>query len=375
TSIGKDLTLDQLKNDHDVIFVASGANGSAKIALEGAEKGGVLWGLDFLQDVGQGKSFDFKGDVIVVGGGNVAIDVALTAGRMGAVNVHLFCLENREEMPAHKWEIARAEEEGVLIYNSYGPKKIFGEDTATGLGLIKCTSVFDEAGNFNPTYDEEITYKKEAHHIILAVGQTADLGFLKGRDDIKVNKAGIEVNEKDLSTGEPGVFAGGDVVSGPESIIAAIALGRRAAISIDEYLGGDGDITETLASPEGEVLLPEIIGEAQPRNDMALLKPWERVFGFDQVELPLTDEQIEAEASRCLDCDARQFEVVLNMEYCKECGYCAEVCGVDVFAPADFFNAKGYRPMECQSADWCVGCFKCFFACPDFAIDVQEVTA
>ena len=179
TTIGKDITINQLKKDFDAIFIASGANGSAKIPLDGSEKKGVLWGWDFLRDVGMGKAFDFKGDLIVVGGGNVAIDVALTAKRMGAGNVHLFCLEKRDEMPAHEWEIARAEEEGVLISNSWGPKKVLGEEKVTGLGLIKCTSVFDKEGNFNPTYDEEITYKMNANHIILAIGQSADLEFAK----------------------------------------------------------------------------------------------------------------------------------------------------------------------------------------------------
>jgi len=225
TVIGKDLTLDQLKKDFDAVFVASGANGSAKISLEGSEKEGVLWGWDFLRDVGMGETFAFKGDAIVVGGGNVAIDVALTAKRMGAESVHLFCLEKRDEMPAHEWEIARAEEEGVLVNNSWGPKKVLGEGKATGLGLIKCTSVFDNAGNFNPSYDEEITYKMDANHIILAIGQTADLEFVDKLKGIDATGGRIAVEETGLATGEKGVFAGGDVVSGPDTIISAMAHG------------------------------------------------------------------------------------------------------------------------------------------------------
>ena len=375
TIIGKDLTLDQLKGDFDAVFVASGANGSAKISLEGSEKEGVLWGWDFLRDIGMGKSFDFKGDVIVVGGGNVAIDVALTAKRMGAENVHLFCLEKREEMPAHEWEIARAEEEGVLVNNSWGPKKVLGEEKATGLGLIKCTSVFDNEGNFNPSYDEEITYKMDANHIILAIGQTADLGFVEGLKNINTSGGRIAVAETDLATDQEGIFAGGDVVSGPDTIIGAMAHGRKAATAIDQYLGGDGNIDEVLAAPEDEVVLPEFVTEVKPGVDMAILRPWERIVGFEQVELGLTDDQVTAESSRCLDCDARKFEVILNVEYCKECGYCAEVCGVDTFGAAEFFNAKGYRPEEVKTSDWCVGCFKCYFACPDFAIDIIEITA
>ena len=375
TTIGKDITMDQLKKDFNAIFIASGANGSTRISLDGSEKKGVLWGWDFLRDVGLGKTFDFSGDVIVIGGGNVAIDVALTAKRTGAANVQLFCLEKREEMPAHEWEIARAEEEGIIINNAWGPKKILGEKAVTGLGLIKCTSVFDNAGNFNPAYDEEITNKVSADHIILAVGQAADLGFMKQEKNINASGGRIKVEETGLATGEKGVFAGGDVVSGPDSIIGAIAHGRKAAAAIDQYLGGDGNIDEVLATPEEEVVLPEFVIETRPRNDLGLLKPWERISGFDQVELALTNEQIADESSRCLNCDARKFEVILNTEYCKECGYCEEVCGVGTFGYADFFNAKGYRPEEVKSSDWCVGCFKCYFACPDFAIDVVELTA
>jgi NADPH-dependent glutamate synthase beta subunit-like oxidoreductase len=372
TSIGKEITLDQLKEDFDALFVASGANGSMKIPLEGVEKEGVLWGWEFLRDVGLGKRFDFNGDVIVVGGGNVAIDVALTTKRMGAKDVHLFCLEKREEMPAHEWEIARAEEENILIHNSWGPKRVLGGEAVKGLSLIRCTSVFDDDGNFNPTYDEDMTRKADADHVILAIGQAADLGFVENKANITTSQGRIEVHETDFSTGEKGIFAGGDVVSGPDSIINAIAHGRKAASSIDRYLGGDGSIDEVLAQSHSEVLLSDFVIEIKSRDQMPLLKPWERISGFEQVELGLTEDQIAAESRRCLECDAREFEVSLNIEYCKECGYCEEVCGVGTFGPAEFFNEKGYRPEEVKSSRWCVGCFKCFFACPDFAIDVKE---
>ena len=373
-TIGKEITLDQLNKDFDAIFVASGANKSITIPLEGAGKKGVLWGWDFLRDIRLGNTFQFVGDVIVVGGGNVAIDVALTAKRMGANNVHLFCLEKREEMPAHEWEVARAEEEGVFINNSWAPKKILGEKQLEGLGLVRCTSVFDDACNFNPTYDEEITHKLESNHVVLAVGQTGDLEFVKNEKNIKTHGGQIEVRGEALATGKKGVFAGGDVVSGPDSIISAIAHGRRAASAIDQYLGGDGNIDEVLATPEEEVLLSEFVIDVKQRNDMALLKPGERTAGFDHVELGLTEDQIVAESSRCLNCDARKFDVVLNTEYCKECGYCAEVCGMEVFGPAEVFNTKGYRPEEVKSSNWCCGCFKCYFSCPDFAIDIKEAT-
>jgi NADPH-dependent glutamate synthase beta subunit-like oxidoreductase len=375
TTVGKDIPLNQLKKDYDAIFLAGGANASARISLKGAEKKGVFWGWDFLRDVKLGKALKMRGEVVVVGGGNVAIDVALTAKRLGAKNVHLFCLEKRVEMLAHEWEIALAEEEGVSINNSWAPKKVMGEASVTGLNLMKCISVFDSERKFNPTYDEKATRKIEARTVILAVGQTAELGYLKEHKGIKVQSGRIEADEKDLSTGEKGVFAGGDVVTGPASIIQAIAQGRKAAGAVDRYLGGDGNIDEILARPEKEVRLAEFAGNGKPRSVMPLLKMKERSTGFGQVERGFTDEQIAAETNRCLNCDARRFEVVLNTEYCKECGYCAEVCGVSTFAPAEFFNAKGYRPQEVKSSKWCVGCFKCYFACPDFAIDVKEVKA
>jgi formate dehydrogenase (NADP+) beta subunit len=375
TTVGKDTTLDELKKEHDAVFLASGANGSAKIPIEGSEKEGVLWGWDFLKDVALGGNLNLEGDVVVIGGGNVAIDVALTAKRLGAERIQIFCLESRDEMPAHGWEIARAEEEGVLINNSWAPKRVLGNGRVSGIGLIKCTSVFDKACNFNPTYDEDIAYKADADYVILAVGQRADLEYVKSMDSVGVEGGRIRVAEDNLATGETGVFAGGDVVSGPDSIIGAIAQGRKAAVSIDLYLGGDGDVSETLAEPEDEVLLEDFVLKIEPRNEMRILKPWARFPGFEQVELGLDDDRIEAEASRCLNCDARQFMVVLNTEYCKECGYCSEVCGVETFGPAEFFNAKGYRPNEVKSSDWCVGCAKCYFSCPDFAIDVVEVIA
>ena len=374
TVIGKDVTVDELKKNFDVLFLASGANGSARIAVEGSEKKGVFWGWDFLKDVALGETFDMNGNVVVVGGGNVAIDVALTARRLGAQNVQLFCLEAREEMPAHAWEIARAEEEGVMIHNGWGPVEVMGDKAAAGLRFQKCLSVFDKSGKFSPEFDAETTEKAEGSAVILAVGQAADLGYVEGQAGIDAANSRIGVSENQ-ATGDAMVFAGGDVVSGPDSIIGAIAQGRKAAGAMDAYLGGDGNIDEVLATPEDEITLAPFLLEVKSRNEMEILKPWARLNGFDQVEKGLSSQGIADEAARCLNCDARKFEVVLNMEYCKECGYCAEVCDVGTFGPASIFNTKGYRPAEVKSSDWCVGCFKCYFSCPDFAIDVAEVTA
>ncbi len=372
TLVGKDVTLEELKKDYDAVFLAAGASAAAKIPLEGAEKSGVYWGLDFLRDVSQGVNGTTGNQVAVIGGGNVAIDVALTARRLGAKKVDLFCVEKREEMSAHPFEIALAEEEGIAIHNQWAPAKILGADKVAGLKVKRCLAAFDQTGKFNPTYDEETTEKIDAGTVILAIGQTGALDFA-AQAQVKLNGSRVIACERSLCTNVPGIFAGGDAVTGPASIISAIAQGRKAAEAIDKFLGGQGDISETLAAPEDFVELEEFIPLVQPRHDLPHLKEWERVLDFGHVELPMTDRNIKAEASRCLNCDARKFEVVLEKENCKECGYCAEVCGIGTFAPAAGFNQKGYRPMEVKSADHCVACFKCYFVCPDFAIDVKEV--
>lgn len=373
TLLGRDVSLSSLGQDFDAVCITVGAAAGTRIPLEGVEKRGFYWGLEFLKDTALGKPVDLGKKVVVIGGGNVAIDVALTAKRLGAEEVSIFCLESREEMPAHPWEIALAEEEGVFINNSWAPKKVLGNDKVAGLGLRRCVSVFDNACNFNPVYDDEITHRITADSIIAAIGQVPDLGFLKSCPEIQTsgNKVGVK---EDLSTGTKGIFAAGDVVTGPSSIINAISQGRSLAESIDKFLGGSGDISEILAEPETEVTLSEQ-QPITPRQEIHHLKGWQRLGNFDQVEIGLNDTQIAQEASRCLECDARKFEVTVNTANCKECGYCAEVCAMQVFGPAANFNARGYRPMEMKSSDWCIGCLKCFFSCPDFAIDVRERTA
>jgi len=373
TVVGSDVSLAELKKDFDAVFVASGANSSARIPLEGSDKDGVLWGWEFLRDVGLGSEFELGDKVVVVGGGNVAIDVALTAKRLGAGEVQLYCLEQRAEMPAHPWEVNLAEEEGVVINNGWGPKEVLGGGEASGIGFKACTQVFDKSGAFNPIYNEGITTTNTADTVILAIGQSPVLEFLSG-EAVQTQGNRIVAGE-DLATADKGVFAGGDVVSGPASIIAGVAQGRAAAENIDKFLGGAGDIAETLAEAEDEVELTPLTGEVLPRAKQPHLHPWECGDNFDQVELPMADTAIKAEAKRCLQCDARLFEVVLDVENCKECGYCAEVCGVETFGPAELFNTKGYRPMEVKSPDWCVGCFQCYFSCPDFAIGVREKSA
>ena len=306
--LGKDFTLESLKqNGFEAVFLAVGAQLSRRIALEGCNLPDVLWGVDFLRQVAQGEKVRLKDKVVVIGGGNVAVDVALTALRCEARDVSMVCLESEAEMPARVWEIEGAVAEGVKILPSWGPDRIISENgRITSLDLVECACVFDENGNFCPQFSD----RKECmlvDQIILAVGQASDVSFLGAGGPIHVNRGLIVVNPESLETGMQGVYAGGDVTKAPGAIIHAIASGRKAAASIDQALGGDGEIEEVLFSK----------GASEPklgRHEGFALWPRERVperaaaarkLGFDEIALGFTDEQAFKEARRCLQCDLR----------------------------------------------------------------------
>jgi len=245
TKLGRDFDINQLKADwYEAVFLSLGAQQSRTIDLAGSELEDVFWGLDFLREVNEGKEMTLKQKVVVIGGGNVAVDVALTAFRCGAEEVILACLECREEMPANAWEIEEAIEEGVTIMPSWGPRKIIDDHgKVSRVELVRCTSVFDENDNFCPTF-ANITETVAADQVILAIGQATDFSGVDDALAFKIENGLIVIDETTLETNVPGIFAGGDVSKAPGSIIDAIAAGRRAACSIDAFLGGDGDISE-----------------------------------------------------------------------------------------------------------------------------------
>ena len=245
--------------------------------------------------------------VIVIGGGNVALDVARTALRCGAVDVKMACLEGLNEMPASAWEIEGAKAEGVQILPCRGPAKIISEDgKLTGMDIVECTAVCDDQGNFFPEFSD----KKECimvDQVILAVGQATDLSFLDQDSPVKVNRGLVVVNEDTLETGMPGVYAGGDIAKAPGSVIHAIAAGRRAAASIDKALGGSGDIDEVLF-PRGnpDPFLGRDEGFAfYPRENMPELDVDTRIRGFQEIAPGYSNDTAAKEAGRCLQCDLR----------------------------------------------------------------------
>jgi NADPH-dependent glutamate synthase beta subunit-like oxidoreductase len=309
-TLGRDVTMDQIKNGgFDAVFLGVGAQLSRRIPLEGSDLPDVLWGVDFLRQVAEGEDIHLKNRVIVVGGGNVAVDVALSAIRCGANDVTMVCLEGREEMPAHESEIQGVLDEGVRLMTSWGPHKILSENgQITGMELVHCVSVFDDQCVFNPCFDDA-KKKMEGDQVVLAIGQASDLEFLEDKSQISVNKGLIVVDEDTLETGMKGVYAGGDVAAVPGAIINAIAAGRKAASSIDEALGGTGDIEEVLFerdAPDQHIGRDEGFA-SWPREKVPELELKARHQGFQEVALGYDDEQAIKEARRCLHCDLRLY--------------------------------------------------------------------
>jgi len=307
-ALGKQITLDQLRNDgYEAVFLGIGAQLSRQIPLQGVDSADVFRGVDFLSRVVEGEKIRLKNRVIVIGGGNVAVDAALTAKRCGAKEVTVVCLEKREEMPAHAWEVERALAEGVKIMHSWGPHKILTENgRIRGVEIVACISVFDDRGVFNPKFGET-KQTIRGDQVILALGQAPDLSFLRSTPSIEAERGLITVDEDSLETGMKGVYAGGDVTADPGAIIHAIAAGRKAASAMDKALGGTGDIEEVLF--EREAPQPNVGRHdgfaAWPREKAQEIEVQRRHEGFREVVLGFTDEQAAKEAKRCLQCDLR----------------------------------------------------------------------
>jgi NADPH-dependent glutamate synthase beta subunit-like oxidoreductase len=304
TPIGEKITLSDLRKDFQAVFISSGAWLSKKISVQGSDLDGVEWGLDFLRDVKKKKITSMSDRLVVIGGGNVAMDVARTAIRLGASEVQLACLECTEEMPAHDWEIEDAKEEGVVMNPSWGPSKILGKDgKVVGVELVKCVSVFDQKGKFAPRFDTCETKKIDTDKVVLAIGQSPDLSWIQGLD----TKNGVLSVDKKMQTNVAGVFAGGEAVRGAASVVEAVADGASTASEIDKYLGGDGNIYPTLVSslkPDPHIGVVEGFANIN-RVGIAKINPDIRIKNFEMVENCYDEKQAKEEAMRCLRCDLR----------------------------------------------------------------------
>lgn len=303
---------DLRKEGYDAVFIAAGAQASRHVGVPGEDEGlaGLHYGLEFLSRIKVTEDLRLEGRVVVIGGGNVAFDVARTALRVGAADVQIFSLEAMDELPAWAKDVEEALEEGVVINPSWGPKRIINEDgRITGIEFMRCTSVFDREGAFSPAYDEADTQIVATDNVIISIGQAADMSFLSEDSQLERELWGaLAVDENTLSTNIPGVFAGGDFTTGPTFVIRAIASGRRAALAVNKYFMGDKGRIEipdekTEMKFSSGLALDKEETDARPRAETEFEKPVERVRDFREVEKGFLEDQALKEATRCLRCD------------------------------------------------------------------------
>ncbi|MCP4726755.1 MAG: FAD-dependent oxidoreductase [bacterium] len=338
--IGKDITLDELRKKHSAVLIAVGAKKSRRLPIPNADAEGVIGGIKFLRDAALYEDVNLGKKIIVIGGGNVAYDVARTVVRqteydvsrtalrqLGVKEVHLACLESLEEMPADTLEIEEGAEEGVIRHNSLGPTEIIIDDIgkATGVKFIHCISVFDEKGNFSPKFDESKVTELYADSIILAIGQATDLSFID-KDDVELNERNqLSLDNTKTRTNAPDVFAAGDVALGPGLMIDAIASGKQAAKNIYEYITGRKISSKTVIQHSVIKEYERESGfESISREGVPAMPPEERKKSMTAiVETGFSESQSMCQASRCFDCGVN---TIFNSERCILCGGCSDVC-------------------------------------------------
>jgi NADPH-dependent glutamate synthase beta subunit-like oxidoreductase len=312
-SFGKDITIESLRKEgYKAFFIAVGLHVSRGLNVEGENFDGIIHGINFLRDVSlKGNTAAIGEKTIVIGGGNVAIDVALTALRSGAKEVEMVCLESREEMPAWEHEIKDALDEGIKINNSWGPKRFIEENgKVKSIEFKRCTAVFDEEGRFNPQYDESELMTLEADTVLLSIGQACDMSFAEGVPDLDVSPRGPSVKDPiTLETNIPGIFVGGDASYGPRSVVEAVASGKEAAISIDRYLKGEDIRADRPKEWKGIELEPQDV-EHLDRQQMQRLSIAQRRNSFEEIDSGFSEQQAGLEAGRCLKICGTQSKVI-----------------------------------------------------------------
>lgn len=328
--VGRDVTLDELRaQGFEAFYVAIGAQGGRSLGLAGEDAEGVFAGVDFLRAVSQGKGPALSGRVLVIGGGNVAIDVARTAVRQQAQTVELYCLESREEMPALEEEIAEAEGEKVAIRNGWGPKELLTENgRIRGVVFRRCTAVYDAQHRFSPVYDDNDTVTVDADWVLLSIGQSILWGNLLKGSAVELGRGDTaKADPLTFQTAQKDVFVGGDCYSGPRFAIDAIAAGKQGAISIHRFVWEGVSMT---AGRDRRVYkeFDKSAADLESFDRMPRQRPLHKATRPDSYEddrCTFTEEQMQKETQRCLGCGAVQ----LNQEMCIGCGQCTTKCKFD----------------------------------------------
>ena len=330
--IGKDITIEELREQgYRGFYVAIGCQRGRKPGITGENAKGAYAAVDFLREAGAKESFALEGDVVVVGGGNVAIDAARISSRCVDAKISMFCLEQREDMPASKEEIAEALEEGIELNCGWGPKEVLEDDgKVAGVVFKKCIRVLDEQGRFSPEYDEEQTVTIPCKHVIFSVGQAIEWGDMLDNLDLKRRPNGGALADKlTYQTSEPDIFVGGDVYTGPRFAIDAIAAGREGAISLHRYVHENCTLTigrnrrDFVELDKNNISVDSY--DTSKRQIPAKADEKAQAATFRDLSHSLTEEQIKAETSRCLSCGAS----VVDPNKCIGCGVCTTKCVFD----------------------------------------------
>ena len=343
TKLGENLQTSELTEANDKIFIATGAWKRPVLGFDGEEF--TEFGLQFLVDVNKWVNKKERNHVLVVGGGNVSMDVAITAKRLGAKSVTLCCLEQRHEMPASAEEVERAEEEGVVINNGWGPVRVKYEgQKIQGMTLRACTALRDETGRFNPTYDDATTLDVDADSILLATGQRVDLSFLDNELTLAMNRGLITVEPETQRSSDPKVYAGGDAVTGPTTVIKGIASGRRAAEAINDELGAGNPARD---EQQGFLRFDRETASLKTANNGHNVDAAARRIDKED-STSLTYEEGLEEAKRCMNCGCYSVNasdlspVMVMMDATVKTSLGREIAAADFFCS----NLKSYANLE-----------------------------